>query len=149
MGLNKDKVNERIGLSMVLLIFIALLSSCNKNVTNGSICIDCQSEEPQYAYLSIKLTLNSENSKVPLVIYGEKFDPSKNLVVDTALVADSAVVNLLLPTNQYYSVKAQYKSGEKIIYAIDGSSMDTQRETACDNTCWQVVGGNLDVRLKY
>jgi len=135
--------------ALILLIFSIFFSCSNNNIGSSGDCISCPySEQPDSAILTINVTINSENPFVPLIIYNEKYNPnlSGKFIKDTAR---SGSYSIKVPVNHFYSAKAEYKSGDKIIYAIDGSIFDAQQISGCDNPCWQVVGNNLNLKLKF
>jgi hypothetical protein len=96
----------------------------------------------------VNVTINDENPKVPLVIYRGKYDPNNIPNVETIDTATSSTYKYFVPLNHNFSVKAEYKSGTKTIFAIDGSIFNSQKQDGCDNVCWQIIGGSLDARLK-
>jgi hypothetical protein len=157
---NKFLIICRITLPSYLFIILisAALSSC-KNEGNdiSSNCIG-QSVKPDSAFLSVKVSMNSENPHVILTIYRDKFDPNRKdsagyiEIIDTTNkenTNDKGVYSHKVPVDHYYSVKAKYKSGQKIIYVVDGVIFQAQTQSGCDNTSWQMVGGNLDATLVF
>ncbi len=130
-----------------LLVIVVLLSTCDKSTINGTNCIECLST-PDSAQLNIRVTLNDENKAVPIVVYLGKFNPKRLPPIFVLDTATTGTLNVIVPTNHFYSVKAAYISGRDTIYAIDGGDFQTQQQGACDNICWQVIGGNYDLRLK-
>jgi hypothetical protein len=144
MGINNFKYRHFI---IVIIICIGLNACSTSETEEGLYCINCNAEEPDSEQISIKITINNENPSVPVAIYKDKFNPSKNL--DTVFSDTiSSSFSLKVATNKYYSVKATYRSGNKTIYAIDGSWFDTQKLTGCQNTCWKTLGGSYDLRLE-
>ncbi len=127
--------------SLVLAFFISIITfSCKDNYSD---CGNCEGFEPQYGQLNIALTINSENSKVPVEIY--KGNPESSTLYITATL--SSVSNSIpVEINHYYTVKACYKSGAKTIVTVDG---DDVKSIACDSACWSVQNGNIDATLKY
>jgi hypothetical protein len=132
-----------------LLIFgsFVLLFSCNNSkVDCNEYNYDCKTEEPFNGDLLIKLTINSENSKVPIWVYrGEYNDTSDLLYMDTV---NKTEVHITLPLNVNYYAKVKYKSNTKIIYAVDGVFFKKYSKSVCDSTCWYIKNNVLDVRLK-
>jgi hypothetical protein len=126
-------------------------TSCKQNTYyNSEDCAnydysDCNTTEPLQVGLNIKLTINDENIKVPITIYEGKIED--NLIVLTDTVSTSKY-NILLPPDKYYSVKARYKKGDKIIYAIGGDHIKKSHTKVCDSTCWSTEEGNINIELK-
>ncbi len=141
----------KISFFIIAILLLTFLIRCNKNTINGTNCIECLPTEPDSALINIKVTLNNENPVVPLIVYQGRYNPNRMppvFIMDTANIQTTSNVSIYVPTNHFYSVRAEYKSGDKIIYAVDGGDMDSQQQGACDNICWQVIGGNYDVQLK-
>jgi len=135
---------------IVFIIFIIAIS-CKDDYYSSSDCSspdysNCNGTEPKYGQLTIDLTINSENPKVPISIYTGKVEDNVLYLNDTA---SSASYTATVDINHYYSVKAEYKSGTKTIIAIDGDDVKSKTNTYCDSTCWRVQNGSIDVRLKY
>ena len=142
------KNTTHIILSLIFLGTITFTSCTQENTEGGVYCFDCMSSAPDSSDLVVKVTLNSENKSVPIVIYNDKYNPNNEMKVYKIDTVSVPKYTITVPTDSYYSVKAEYKSGSKTINAIDGGFFDAQKQQACDNTCWHVVGGNYDVQLK-
>ncbi|HBS85161.1 MAG: hypothetical protein A2W91_01615 [Bacteroidetes bacterium GWF2_38_335] len=106
----------------------------------------CDTWEPKSAELVISLTINEENLKVPITIYDGKIED--NIVVDHCTVPNNKLY-YDVPIDHFYTVMAEYKSGDKTIFAVDGEEMKKKSSTVCDSTCWTVKGGYLNVTLRY
>jgi hypothetical protein len=141
---------EFLFLSM-LLITVYGFTSCRRNSYSGSEdCAnynysDCNTTEPFLVGLNIKLTINDNNTKVPITIYEGKLE--ENLIVLNDTVSTSKY-SVLLPGDKYYSVKVRYKKGDKIIYAFGGDFTKKIRTSVCDSSCWSTEEGNVNVELK-
>jgi hypothetical protein len=132
------------------LFFFFIAFSC-KEISSSSDCenpdySDCNTNKPVSGQLNIKLTINSENSSVPLVIYTGKIED--NNLYDTVTVT-SGSYSTSVDIDHFYSVTATYKSGNKTIIAVDGDDVKSKSNTNCDSTCYSVQDGSIDVRLKY
>jgi hypothetical protein len=148
-----------LSVSLFALILIAGFISCKNDGSDASgNCICNSPEKPDSAFLTIKVTKNNENPYVVLTIYNDKYDPNRKdsadyiVTIDTTNnenTTDNGVYSHKVPVDEYYSVKAKYKSGQKIIYVFDGSIFQAQQQSDCQNTCWQMVGGNLDATLVF
>ena len=109
-------------------------------------CDECYSVEPDSGDLIIYLTINSENQRVPLTIFKDQVDDEWVEYIDTAF---SSPYYLYVDLNEYYSVKAEYKSGDRIIYAVDGDKIKTRFVSeSCEYDCWVISGGIINVKLK-
>lgn len=107
---------------------------------------DCYTEEPFEAEIVVYVTINNENQYVPLTIYEGKIDENRIIAYDTAYDEE---FYRFFKLGRYYSVTAKYKSGEKIIFALDGNKMYKDSSRLCDSTCWDINGGIYDLKLKY
>ena len=136
--------------SITLFAFIAVtLCFCSsENGEGGLYCYNCKTTMPDSAELIIQVTINSENPKVPIEIYegNYKIDKTGKLLYRDTIAKGE--LNFLAPTNKTYSAVAYYKNGNRIILAIDGGVFNRQEQTGCETTCWQLIGGKYDVRLK-
>jgi hypothetical protein len=150
MGLKKMRLILR-NIILLLCFFIIAFSyfSCSGQYSSlGGNCLDCLSDQPDSGFLVVNVTINNENPKVPMVIYRGKFNPDNIPLIEKVDTATSSPYKYFVQLDHTFSVKAEYKSGSKIIYAIDGSIFNTQKQSGCSNVCWQIIGGTLDARLK-
>lgn len=136
----------------ILLTCLILMQACEQNsyFSDSQDCAnydysDCNTSEPNLVALNIKLTINSENPKVPITIYQGKFDDNNIVLIDTAT---TSTYSALLDPGNYYTVSARYISGNKIINSIGGDNVKKIQNYVCDSICWTVQEGNVDVRLK-
>ncbi|XOV92844.1 MAG: hypothetical protein ACFHWX_21915 [Bacteroidota bacterium] len=115
---------------ILTLIFSSLLvfvhcDGCFKSCDSG----------PFFADLEIKLTVNDENTQVPIEVYEGMYDTGSLIIQDTisaaALINGKAIYNL--EAGIFYSAAAIYKSGAKTIIAIDGAEMQLSTDDCnCD-----------------
>ena len=95
----------------------------------------------------IQLTNNDENSTIPIVIYRNEIDDSVIEYIDTTSETN---YEIWVPIDNYYSVTAEYKVGIKTITAVDGAKVYKRENTTdCEEACWVVFDGTVDVQLKY
>jgi hypothetical protein len=128
-------------------VFLSLTFCERQEPSDGSFdCSKCYQDEPAMGPLTIYITINSENQRVPLVIYRGDIESNVIEYVDTSFQSEYWVD---VPVDEYYSVKAEYKDGEKTIYAVDGDKLKLKKNaTSCDQECFYFDGGYLDVRLR-
>lgn len=132
---------------LLTLLILACVYSCeNNSVDCENYNYDCNTQEPYEWEMMIKVTINSENSQIPIWVYEGKFDDTTHLVYTDTLTDPFTTV--FLPLNKYYYTKALYKKGSKTIYAIDGVFFKKYSRTVCDSTCWYIKNEIMDVRLK-
>ncbi len=129
-------------------ILILMVTSCNEDIILFEVdCSECYTQRPEYAPLTIRLTINKENPEVPITIYLGEFEKDQVRIQDTARYS---TVSVDLIPSRYYSVRAEYRVGDKTIYAIDGDEIELKKVSSqCDSVCWVILGGDIDVRLKY
>jgi|YNPMSStandDraft_1061717.scaffolds.fasta_scaffold00695_8 hypothetical protein len=126
-------------------IIILLLYSCKYSDSDCSE-LNCLTTEPYEEIMTIKLTINNENKKVPIWIYEGKYNDTTYLLYKDTV--DKEYYEIILPLNYHYYVKAKYFKGNNIIYAIDGVFFKKYSRSECDSTCWVVKNNEMDVRLK-
>ena len=136
-------------ISIITIISIALivLLACERmeNVSSGIDCSECYQEKPEWGIFNATVTINAENPFVPLVIYRGNVEDNDVEYVDTTWTTSYWVE---VPVNAYYSVAAEYKVGNKTIFAIDGDELKSKyTENDCDEPCYYYQGGFVDVRL--
>ena len=107
---------------------------------------NCLTQEPDSGKLIIKVTINAENTAVPIILYYGNVESNVICIKDTLKTADK---EYKLPADMYYSVRVKYKSGNKIINAIDGGNLDIKSYFVCDSTCWVVKDVDLNLKLNY
>ncbi len=131
----------------IFIISIILIYSCDQDVFVFDVnCDECYVIKPDSAELIVSVTINEENPYVPLVFYKGVVEDS---IVDWVDTTRDETLYLLAEMDEFYSVEAKYKNGEKTIIAIDGDKLKTSRVSdVCDSDCWVIKGGILDVRLK-
>lgn len=137
-------------LYILLIIQLLLISSaCERDVPpklRTVDCIDCFQDRPEWGPLNVKLTINNENKFIPLVIYIGNIEDNNIEWIDTSYSADYWVE---VPVNNYYSISAEYKSGDKTIFAVDGDDFKLKyTESNCDQPCYYFYGGYYDNQLK-
>ncbi len=130
----------------LLLILLIGINSCDKCDMKSTDCSECYTIKPDTGELIIKLTINDENPKVPIVIYKNNIEDNDIEFTDTARSEDYYID---VPINKYYSVTARYKVNDKTIVAVDGDKIKTKKIYSCDELCWIIKGGYINVKLKY
>lgn len=126
---------------------ITVLFSCkDKTYDCENYSYDCNTQEPYEWKMQIEVTINNENTKIPIWVYEGKFNDTSHMVYTDTLTETSTTV--IFPLNKYYFTKALYKQGGKTIYAIDGVFFKKYSRSVCDSTCWYIKNEVMDVRLK-
>ena len=108
-------------------------------------CGDCYGYAPDSADLIIKLTINAENDSVPLTFYLGDYEDG---VIDWQDTATTEEFYLYSKINSSYTVRATYKSGNRLIEAFDADDMELYNAGAeCGSPCYIVKGGIFDLQL--
>lgn len=134
----------------VIFAFILLsisFFSCKRELFTFNVnCDECHTVEPDSADLIVRITINEENEAVPLIFYKGK---AENGIIEWVDTSYTTTLYLYSRVNEFYSVRAKYKKGDKTIYVIDGDKLITKLVSdVCERDCWIVKGGILDVQLK-
>jgi hypothetical protein len=136
--------------SFILIVILAVsikITGCEQEDLDFYIdCFDCLDTQPDSASLIVYVTINEENSFVPLVLYEGDYEDNVVVRVDTF---DLDTIYLYAEMGMQYSIKASYiKDGEPLI-AIDGDKLRVvDGEGECYPPCYVIRGGTLDLRLK-
>jgi hypothetical protein len=134
-------------ISLLIITSLFIFNSCEDSydgIYNGD--SSCDTIEPFYGYLKLKLTINAENQRVPISVYRGIIDDNEVVYIDTVSTNNFEVS---MPVDEFYSVKAKYIFDDKTIYAIDGNKIKKSSYTYGDSTCWEVRNGNIDLRINY
>ena len=108
-------------------------------------CGECFDYAPDSANLIINLTINAENDSVPLTFYLGNYEDG---VIDWQDTATTEEFYLYSKMNSSYTVRASYRSGDKLIEAFDADDMELHNaQEECGSPCYIVKGGIFDVRL--
>ena len=108
-------------------------------------CNDCYGYAPDSADLIVKLTINAENDSVPLTFYLGSYEDG---VIDWQDTATTEEFYLYSKMNSSYTVRATYRSGNRIIEAFDADDMNLYNAgEECGSPCYIVKGGIFDLQL--
>ena len=132
---------------IVLVLVLGKFTSCEPEDWMLQIdCADCYGYKPDSANLIINLTINSENDSVPLTFYKGDYDDG---VIDWQDTATTEEFYLYSKMNSTYTVRATYRSGNKIIEAFDSDDMTIYNASGeCGSDCYIVKGGIFDLQLE-
>ena len=144
---NKLKMSKNLFWTVLFSLILIISLSCDREMFYFNInCDECYSYKPDSADLIVKISIDEENQSVPLVFYRGKIEEGIVEWIDTAY---SGTLYLYSPVDEYYSIKAYYKRDGETIIAVDGNKLVTSLVTdVCENDCWIIKRGILDVRLK-
>jgi hypothetical protein len=124
-----------------------LILSCGEKLYTGDVnCSECYTPKPDTALLVVNLTINSEFTQVPLVVYRGDAEANDVEYVDTATISP---YTLPVAVGKSYSVKATYKRDGKTLYAIDGTKIKVLLVTdACDQDCYVIRNESVNVEIR-
>ncbi len=145
----KQTITYRLFHLLLLIPFFIFMNNCERDVPSkleAVDCYDCFQVRPDSGKLIVTVTINNENPFVPLVIYKGNIEDNNIEFVDTSYTDEYWV---RVPVNNYYSIAAEYKSGDKTIFAVDGDDFKIKHtETDCNNPCYYYYGGYYDIQLR-
>lgn len=141
------KLPTRLAAAILLILVSGKFTACEPEDWMLQIdCADCYGYKPDSANLIINLSINAENDSVPLTLYLGDYEDG---VIDWQDTATTAEFYLYSRINSTYTVRASYRSGNKIIEAFDSDKMTLYNADAeCGATCYIVKGGIFDLILE-
>ena len=133
-------------------LFVAagiLLSSCEEDFCDDDFPPyapdDCVEREPDFGMLDVLVTINSENVEVPITLYLGNIEENNILAIDTLSVERTTY---MLPANEEYSATAAYLGvTQDTVLVVNSDRIFTSDTEYCDGTCWEVVDGEVDLRI--
>ncbi|RLD66969.1 MAG: hypothetical protein DRI84_03630 [Bacteroidetes bacterium] len=140
-------------LVFVLFGFLSYLYSCERggaDLPNVEDCEnyyyeDCNTVEPFEGNLTLIFSINQQVHSVTFEVYKGNVDDGNLFFSDTSW---NSSVDYIVPTNEYYSVKATYQVNGKQLHVIDGGSLRKFSRLVCDSTCWAVDDLSLDLSIQ-
>ncbi len=130
-----------------LLLVSTFISSCSDTSLVDVNCDECISYKPDVGELYIDVTINEEYPEVAVIVFKGRIENMDTLLTDT-IYEERGYIDV--PLNNYYSVMAEYHSGNDLIRAVDGDDFETYKvENECEGICWIIRGGIYNVKLKY
>jgi hypothetical protein len=144
--MSRKKLHTKLLAALLLVLVSGKFTACEPEDWMLSIdCGDCYGYAPDSADLVIKLTINAENDSVPLTFYLGDYEEA---VIDWQDTATSEEFYLYSKINSSYTVRATYRSGDKLIEAFDADDMELYNANEeCGSPCYIVKGGFFDVSL--
>lgn len=125
---------------------VLLLASCYKFRSDDcDQSIVCNTNKPDSAYLNITVTDPGSTGFVPIVIYDGDVDDGTVVLNDTMYARYNSYY---LPVRNRYSVRATYRTNGITTYVYDGAKIKLRKFWNCDERCYEVEDGEIDVQLK-
>lgn len=142
---------KKLPLALSFLV-LGLLSCGDEYLFDDVDCSECYTNKPDYGPVTVSLTRNSENSRIPIKIFKGKYkesylnDYSSAVIVDTT---SSSSYSVDLEVNEYYSVAVEYNKNGKKVIVVDGDKLKIYKVSDnCDDVCWIYKGGDIDATLR-
>lgn len=101
--------------------------------------------EPDSYELTIKLSIDSKNKKVPLTIYNGNMENGFVVYSDTA---KTATVKIDLPLNRNYTAVAKYLNDKDTIVVPVYFKYDKSSYECANQPCWKVKNNVVSLKLK-
>ena len=132
----------------ILFAIILLFTACHEYYYEpGYPCDFCYTIEPEEGILFINLSISDNQSGIPIVIYKDILDYKDTIWTDTAY---EKLYDIGVPINEKYTVTAEYEVDGKKVLAVDAARVFMRKNTTdCDEECWIIYDGNIDIELKY
>jgi hypothetical protein len=132
--------------AVILLLVTGHFTACEtEDWILGVDCNECFGFRIDTAKLIVYLTINAENDSVPLTFYKGDSEGA----VDWQDTATTTEFYLDAEIGTTYTLRAEYRSGSKTIYAYDSDEMKlSDYGDNCGDPCYIVKGGIFDIRLK-
>jgi hypothetical protein len=133
---------------ILIIALIAILTpySCEDIILSVN-CQECYSSVSNEIKIEIKISLDKQNSFVPITLYRGDIDKGEIIYEDTAY--STPYYSIPLELGHQYSAVAKYSHDGRIIYAVDGRELKTKYDnSSCDVPCYIIKGDVLDLRLK-
>lgn len=134
------------------ILIIGLLSCGDEYFLDDVDCAECYVPKPSTGPVKTDITINSENTRIPVKIFKGKYEESYLKDFNSAVFVDTiskTSFEVELPVNEYYSVAAEYlKNGKKVIVVAGDKLKQYQVSDNCDEVCWIFRGGKIDATLK-
>ncbi len=130
---------------MIFILVFASWSACDEYM--GVVdCDECYSIEPDSADLIIYLSVNNDYPEVPIIVFKGNIEDDTDWV-DTAVTSPYYLYSKI---DQFYTVKAEYQVGDRIINVVDGDKVKAKHVSeSCDVECWVITGGKINAELKF
>lgn len=124
-----------------------ITATCGKSNLFYVNCSDCYSERPGVFDIELKITIDSENRRVPLTFYRGPYEDGAVEFRDTAWISRPVYH---LQTDTHYTIVAKYQKNARNYYVISGARLKTHYdETSCRESCYYVTGRTADLRMKF
>ena len=132
--------------TLILALFSGMMYSCNWDPCGDDAFADCFLDKPDTVLFVLKISHTNNVDSVLVRTYKGKMDDG--LMIDS-FYSYLDEESYLLAVNNYYSAFVEYYIHGDTIRVVDGQKLRTKETTKCEETCWEIKGDELDLRLKF
>jgi len=130
----------------IIICIILMFSSCRSKFDD---CTEqdyanCNTERPQTGRITARLTINSENRRVPVRVYEGNFEDGKLVREDTISIK---TFNYFLTPDTEYSMVARYLRDNDTIMVVNKAYIRVIRYRMCELRCYDLDKPEVDLRL--
>ncbi|MBO4372406.1 MAG: hypothetical protein J5826_05690 [Bacteroidales bacterium] len=144
-----------IGKHLYILMFLVLVAftSCDKLVgdnidaiTNDDENCDCfLAEEPEQYDVVVKVTLNEQNTQVPITVFYGNVERNN---VAAKITTEQPFGTVTLKLNHDYTYMAKYLKGSDTIYVPVKARLSSSQYVCHEDTCWTINNNVINLKLK-
>jgi len=116
--------------------------TCDARVTPPSNCVTVR---PTLAEMRVEVSYTGQPQGIPLTIYRGRFDQGVVYARDTVFGERNIY---LVPTNEYFSVAAEYVQEGRKIVAVDGVNVTVSFDDNCNYGCYTSDQNNINLRIR-
>jgi hypothetical protein len=142
-------IGMRLKFNFFFLMFSTLLAlpACKESTLLFPKCSECYTQQPEFDGITLKLTFNHENIRVPLIFYR---GPYENGIIEYKDTARFSGQTFTLQTDVNYTIVAKYNKNARTYYVVSGAKLSTHYdESSCSDACYFVTGKTADLRIKF
>lgn len=140
-------LNNQLPLIRVMLIVtISTLASCKSEYLFENESSTCFPHFPTALSIKPKVTLDSENFSIPVIVYLGSID-NNNIAFEKIISKENNM--LYLKTQTYYTIVAKYAQNGKTYFVVNSIELEVVKSCAdCFDPCYYVYNREIDLRLK-
>ncbi|MCX7696297.1 MAG: hypothetical protein N2Z72_01220 [Bacteroidales bacterium] len=127
-----------------LLIFFTLFIRCTTGEEEECDYTGCQTIPPSTGNLTIKVSRDEQNLKVPISIYLGKWGTGILLIQDTLKESKKTYI---VPVDQYITASATYFHDNKKTIVINDGKIKLIKDNVCDSICYHIIDLILNLQL--
>jgi hypothetical protein len=138
------KINMQFFIFLIALLCFLPLMSCSYEEGECEPCpSDCHHSPYTEGKLMAEVTINAENPQVTLMIYEGNHEDG--ILIDSVALSETSY-ETTLPIGDYSGV-VEYQVGIYTVVAVDGDSIENDREDCCTGPCYEIDNAHLDLVL--